>query len=56
MKGLGDAEDEGMEGSRPRRARWEGVSGMSVTWSRGWRVGRMEARSGRRAERVLARR
>jgi hypothetical protein len=56
MKGLFPSPDvgvsgneEGMEGSRPRRERWEGVRGMSVIWSFGLRFGKRSGKRGRKA-------
>jgi hypothetical protein len=57
MKGLASAdaefrlpgEVEGIEGSRPRRERCEGVRGMSVIWSFDLRVGNISGRRGWRA-------
>jgi hypothetical protein len=57
MKGLASADAdfgvsgkvEGIEGSRPRRARCEGVSGMSVIWSLDLRFGKTSGNRGRRA-------
>ena len=46
--GLSDKAD-GMEGSRPRRERCEGVSGMSVIWSLDLRFGKKSGKRGRRA-------
>jgi hypothetical protein len=48
--------EEGMEGSRPRRERWEGVRGMSVIWSFGLRFGKRSGKRGRRAQAKLMRR
>jgi hypothetical protein len=48
--------EEGMEGSRPRRERWEGVRGISVIWSFGLRFGKRSGKRGRRAEAKLTRR
>jgi hypothetical protein len=53
LPSAGDAESEGMEGSRPRRERCEGVSGMSVIWSLALRLGETAGRSGSRAYAML---